>query len=389
MTHAPATKPSAISRSEFLSAVRSSGISPPVPVLAELLEDLSPDAPAPAVAHRLVVKGVLTRFQADRLLAGRSDGFILGPYVILEPLGVESGGQKFRARHRVMDRLVCVWVSAADNPRRADYLEAARRVAVLAHPHVLTVLDVNPAGRGTVVSEYVDGATLDAIVRLAGRLPIGRACDLLRQVALGLAHAHERGLCHGRLTAGAVLVGRPGGGGPEGRMAVKLTDFAAGPADAAGVAGDLAALGQLGRHLFAGKPDTPPPRLPQVLTRLLGHLAGRQPPSAAEVAERLTPFADPDYGLVDLDLPTDPFVSLPPGVLSGEQPGPAPEACPFADLVAEQPTDTGGVTRAEAVHARGGVPWAAVGVAAGVSLLVVVQVAGMLWWLGGAAPTPR
>ena len=379
MTRPPATEPVVLSRPSFLSLVASSGVGPSARDLIRLLDDLPPDATAAAAAHRLVVRGALTKFQSDRLLAGRADGLTLGPYLILEPLGQEAGGRTFRARHKVMDRLVCVWVSAADNPRRNEHLEAARKAARLAHPHVLTVLDVNPVGRATVVTEYVDGARLDAVVRLAGRLAVGRACDLLRQITLGLAHAHENGVCHGRLTAEAVLVGRPGGGGPEGRMAVKLTGFAGTPADADAVFTDLSALGQVGRHLLAGKPDTPPPVLPLELTKLLGELAGRQPPTAAEAADRLTPFADPDFEVVEFDMPAAGSASgsLAVGYLSGIKAAPPEEPCPFADLLADQPTDAGGVTRAERV---GGdrLMLTVAGVAACVSLVVMLLVGAML-----------
>ncbi len=379
MTRPPPAKPVPLTRPSFLSLVVSSGVGPSARDLVQLLDDLPPDATAAAAAHRLVVRGVLTRFQSDRLLAGRADGLTLGPYLILEPLGQEAGGRTFRARHTVMDRLVCVWVSAADNPRRQVHLEAARKAAKLAHPHVLMVLDVNPVGRATVVTEYVDGAGLDAVVRLAGRLPVGRACDWLRQIALGLAHAHENGVCHGQLTAAAVLVGRPGGGGPEGRMAVKLTGFAGSPADADTVAADLSALGQVGRHLLAGKPGTPPPVLPLELTKLLGELAGRRPPTAAEAADRLTPLADTDFGIVEFDMPAvvPPSESLAVGYLSGIHATPPGESCPFADLLADQPTDAGSITRAERIGGNR-LMLTLAGVAACVSLVVVLLVAAML-----------
>ena len=366
----PAAAPARLSRPAFVAAVAACGVGPTARELAALADELPPDAAAAAVAHRLVVRGVLTRFQADRLLAGRGDGLAFGPYLILEPLGEEDGGRAFRARHRVMDRLVSVWVSAPDNPRRAERLEAARQAARLAHPHVLTVLDVDPAGRGLVVTEFVDGATLDAVVRLAGRLPVGRACDILRQVALGLAHAHERGVSHGRLAAEWVLVGRPGGGGPEGRMAVKLTGFAGGP-DGAG--DDLAALGQLGRHLFAGKAGTPPPPLPLEVTRLLGELAGRRPPTATEVAERLAPFADGDYGRVEFELPGRGLGgTLASGYLSGANP--AADTCPFADMLADQPT----AVTPRPTPPGGRALLTVAGVAAVVVLAVVVLVVALL-----------
>ena len=328
MQRPPAVRPAVPSRAAFLAAVSATGVGPPVRELTKRLADQPADATAPAVAHRLVVLGVLTRFQADRLLAGKTTGYVLGPYLILEPLGEDDGGRLFKARHRVMDRLVSVWLPAADGDpgRAAARLAAATQTARLAHPHVLTVLDVDDRGRRPyVVTEYVDGAGLDAVVRLAGRLPIGRACDLVRQVALAVAHAHEQGLAHGDLTVGSVQVGRPGGAGVEGRMAVKVARFGGGPATPEAVAADLGALGGLLLHLLVGRDGAGlPAGVPGEVAGLAAELLDpARRPTAAVAADRLAPFADPECGPVGVEVPA--------------------AACPFADLRVDQPI--GSVTR--------------------------------------------
>ena len=56
---------------------------------------------------------------------------------------------------------------------------------------------VNRVGdRYYLVMEYVDGPNLDRLVRDRGPLPIGQACEFIRQAALGLQHAHEQALVH-------------------------------------------------------------------------------------------------------------------------------------------------------------------------------------------------
>lgn len=326
MTRPPSVRPAVPSRAAFLKAVEAHGVGPPVRELVKRLADLPADAAAPAVAHRLVVLGILTRFQADRLLAGKTTGYTLGPYLILEPLGEADGGRLFKARHRVMDRLVSVWLPGADaDPDRvAARMAAATAIARLAHPHVLTVLDVNDRGpRPYIVTEHLDGAGLGEVVRLAGRLPIGRACELARQVALAVAHAHERGLAHGRLTPEAVRVGRPGGG-PAGRMAVKVAGFGGGSAGPDAVAADLSALGGLLLHLLVGKGGAGlPAGVPGPVTALAAELLDpARRPTAAAAAERLAAFANPEVGSVEAEL--------------------AAQICPFAGLTGDQPTDAGG-----------------------------------------------
>ena len=55
--------------------------------LARALEGHEPTEKARTVARRLVESGKLTKFQAEKLLSGRTDGFQLGQYRVLEELG--------------------------------------------------------------------------------------------------------------------------------------------------------------------------------------------------------------------------------------------------------------------------------------------------------------
>src|SRR5207248_9765603 len=110
----------------------------------------------------------------------------------------------------------------------------ARAAAALAHPNIVTVLDVNQAGaRQYVVMEYVDGVGADVLVRQGGPLPTGRAGEVAGQAALGLQHAHDKGIAHGAVYPGCVLLGR---------SVVKVTGFGLGrltdPTAPAGTATD-------------------------------------------------------------------------------------------------------------------------------------------------------
>ena len=44
--------------------------------------------------------------------------------------------------------------------------------------------------------EYVEGADLGKLVKKGGPLPVSQACEYIRQAALALQYAHERGLVH-------------------------------------------------------------------------------------------------------------------------------------------------------------------------------------------------
>src|SRR5262249_2451617 len=97
-----------------------------------------------------------------------------------------------------------------------------RAVAKLAHPNIVTAHDASVAdGRHYLVMEFVDGPNLEQLVRERGPLPIGLACEAIRQAALGLQYAHEQGMVHRDIKPSNLLVQR-GSGGP---FVVKILDF--------------------------------------------------------------------------------------------------------------------------------------------------------------------
>ena len=70
-------------------------------------------------------------------------------------------------------------------------------VGRLDHPNLVRAHDAGEAeGQHFLVLEFVDGTDLRKLVRERGPLPVADACEIVRQAALGLQHAHEHGLIH-------------------------------------------------------------------------------------------------------------------------------------------------------------------------------------------------
>jgi serine/threonine protein kinase len=157
---------------------------------------------AKALAIELIRRGWLTEFQARWLLHGRGHQLVLKSYIVLDRLGEGSMGQVFKARHRHLRRIAAIKLIRKD---RLDHPNAVKRfqrevraAAALDHPNIVVAYDADKIG-GThlLVMEYVDGARdLSHVVKASGPLPVHQACECIRQAALGLQHAYERGLVH-------------------------------------------------------------------------------------------------------------------------------------------------------------------------------------------------
>jgi len=148
-------------------------------------------------------------------------GARLGPYAIDDLIGRGGMGQVYRARDTRLNRFVAVKVLSPDvathAPQFARFEREARTGALLNHPNIVTVYDVGAEqGVPFVVSELLQGSTLRG--RLAdGALAPKVAVHYARQVASGLAAAHELGVVHRDIRPENIFVTR------EGR--VKILDF--------------------------------------------------------------------------------------------------------------------------------------------------------------------
>jgi serine/threonine protein kinase len=142
-------------------------------------------------------------------------GAVLGQYLLLELLGEGGMGRVWKARHQLMQRLVALKVIQghflADAGTVARFQREIRAAAQLDHPHLVRALDADEvAGTHFFVMEYVAGTDLARLVKEQGPLPVARACDYVRQAALGLQHAHEKGLVHRDVKPGNLFLAADG-----------------------------------------------------------------------------------------------------------------------------------------------------------------------------------
>ncbi|MGI9471889.1 MAG: serine/threonine-protein kinase, partial [Rubripirellula sp.] len=174
------------------------------------------------LADGLVGASILTAWQANKLLAGKSNGFYLGSYRLLRPLGKGGMGVVYLGEHNVMKRLMALKIlppEATRDKRRIERFKAeARACAQLDHPNIVRAYDFAEAGSKLyIVMEYVDGIDLHLAVQRDGLMSIADVLDALTQSTHGLAHAHERGIVHRDIKPSNLLLRTDG--------VVKLSDL--------------------------------------------------------------------------------------------------------------------------------------------------------------------
>ncbi|HZZ78801.1 MAG TPA: serine/threonine-protein kinase, partial [Gemmataceae bacterium] len=161
----------------------------------------APHSPKEA-ADALIEQGILTHFQAEKLIAGRWRGFVIsGKYRLLERLGAGGMGAVYLCEHIHMGRKVALKIlpmqQAEDPASLARFYREARAVARLDHPNIVRAHDIDRDDKvHFLVLEFVDGCNLHDFIRRNGTVSPERAAHYIRQAALGLQHAHEAGLVH-------------------------------------------------------------------------------------------------------------------------------------------------------------------------------------------------
>jgi eukaryotic-like serine/threonine-protein kinase len=209
-----------VATSKFLDLVRRSALVDEVRLTA-FLDKLALEHGDAALedqerlATAMIEANLITRWQADKLLAGKHKGFKLGKYKLLGQIGKGGMSSVYLAEHELMKRRVAIKVLPQNRVNDSSYLERfrleARAVAKLDDPNIVRAYDIDNEGNiHYIVMEYVEGQDLHQTVMAQGPLDYDMAADYVAQVANGLQHAHEMGLVHRDIKPANCLVDRHG-----------------------------------------------------------------------------------------------------------------------------------------------------------------------------------
>jgi serine/threonine-protein kinase len=353
------------------------------------------------LARQAVQAGLLTLWQAQQLLAGRSMGFKIDRYVLLDMIGQGGMGRVYLARDSRLNRRVALKILSPErvnNPRAiARFQREARVGAQLQHENLVRIYDEGEAnGKCYLVMEYIEGRNIGSIIQEKGPIRPSMAARLVRQVALGLQHAQLKGLIHRDVNPYNILVTKDGAAKlTDLGLAIDLTEQVQVTRDGATVGtfdyispeqarhshsvdtrSDIYSLGCTLYHMLTGQVPYPSPSLPE---KLFGHQSVEPTPlrtlmpgvpeglaevvrkmmrkvpderyaNPLQVAQALEPFLDessPAYqGLppagTALRIPLGPTVSASdvPGAPSPPSPGGVTQAMPAAQSL---PPELGGL----------------------------------------------
>lgn len=206
----------------FLLCVRQSGLVD-LPRLESALAELDrqhvDQNDTTGLAQGLVQLGVLTEWQAEKLLQGRHKGFILGRYKLLSLLGAGEMSAVYLAEHTLLERRCAIKVLPGNKVKDTSYLgrfhREAKAVALLNHPNIVRAYDVDQQfDSGSeihfLVMEFVEGENIERIVSEKGPLDFAQAADYIRQAADGLGHAHQAGMVHRDIKPENLLIDNSG-----------------------------------------------------------------------------------------------------------------------------------------------------------------------------------
>jgi serine/threonine protein kinase len=161
---------------------------------------------------------------------GRDRLTALRDYELLEKVGEGGMGVVYKARHTKMDRLVAIKLLSRkclrDPQAIARFERETRTVGLLDHPHIVRAFDAGEASeRHFLVLEYLDGKNMSEVVAQHGLLSVANASEIIRQAALGLQHAHRKGLIHRDLKPSNLMLVRPGSDSHDHAAKVKILDY--------------------------------------------------------------------------------------------------------------------------------------------------------------------
>jgi serine/threonine protein kinase len=147
---------------------------------------------------------------------------IVGHYEILKEIGRGGMGIVYQGRHTTIGQIVAIKALGAEWGAQPDmrnrFVNEAKSQALLNHPNVVNLYNFfEEDGKSYLVMEYIDGDTIERIIKKVGLIPSDRCVRIFKQVLNGIGSAHAKGIIHRDIKPSNIIVSKDG--------VVKITDF--------------------------------------------------------------------------------------------------------------------------------------------------------------------
>ncbi len=145
----------------------------------------------------------------------------IGPYRVVDYLGAGGMGAVYRVSHRASGQIAAAKVmnSGSLTPRALErFRNEARILQTMSHPGIAAMYDfLDVQGAPCLVMEYVDGETIEQLLRTRGVFAIDEALRIFSALVDAVSYVHQRGVVHRDLKTNNVKI--------DSRGVVKLLDF--------------------------------------------------------------------------------------------------------------------------------------------------------------------
>lgn len=197
---------------EFLDALERSALIeyPHLKMLIDVAPSQATQA-APALAEWLVLEGVLTDFQAEKLLKGIWRGLVISHFEVRGFLGKGGMGSVYLCRDR-RDMKLCALkiLPVSKRAKTRNVLRFRREMELsqrLEHPGIAVAYESGSwQGVDFLAMEYVAGSTLYQLIRAHGPAPPYLVAKWLAQIADALDYVHQAGVVHRDLKPSNIII---------------------------------------------------------------------------------------------------------------------------------------------------------------------------------------
>ncbi len=142
-----------------------------------------------------------------------ASGTKLGRYEIRSKIGAGGMGDVYQAHDAELDRTVAIKILpedvAADQQRLQRFVQEARAVSALNHPHILTIHEIGMSGKvNFIATEFIDGETLRRHIQSG--IKLSDILEIAVQIGSALSAAHHAGIIHRDVKPDNIMLRRDG-----------------------------------------------------------------------------------------------------------------------------------------------------------------------------------